>query len=167
MNQDLILAAYEQIGTTTPLKTDCGRLCGGACCKSSDAGDGMLLLPGEELLLPPEERERCCDAHLTGFGPVRLYVCADTCSREHRPFACRIFPLAPRLKDGAFTVRLDARGRPVCPLTQEPIQSLDPAFIRNVEAAFAVLARDGEYFDYLKALSRLVRRYANMSLDAL
>jgi len=167
MNKELILAAYEKIGGTTPLKTDCGRLCGGACCKSSDAGDGMLLLPGEEELLPPGERARCCQAHLTGFGPVLLYVCNDICDRDSRPFACRIFPLAPRLKDGAFAVRLDARGRPVCPLTKEPIQSLDPAFIQSVEAAFAVLAQDEEYFEYLKALSRLVRRYASMSLEAL
>ena len=50
MNEtELIKKAYEAIGTLTPLKSDCGRLCGAVCCKGDDE-TGMLLFPGEESL---------------------------------------------------------------------------------------------------------------------
>ena len=41
-----ILRARELLESHTPMKSDCGALCGGACCKGSDE-DGMALLPGE------------------------------------------------------------------------------------------------------------------------
>ena len=42
----------------TPLRTDCGKVCGSACCKSLDAEEtGMLLFPGEEdRMHQPDER---------------------------------------------------------------------------------------------------------------
>ena len=43
----LIKSAYDCLDRLTPLATDCGRLCAGACCR----GDGEIwLLPGEEAL---------------------------------------------------------------------------------------------------------------------
>lgn len=42
-----ILRARELLGDLTPLKTDCGRLCGGAWLPG-DEQTGMLLFPGEE-----------------------------------------------------------------------------------------------------------------------
>ena len=42
--------AKRIIGDKTPLKKDCGLICGGACCKG-DSKTGMLLFPGEETSL--------------------------------------------------------------------------------------------------------------------
>ncbi len=42
--------AFDILGELTPLKADCGRLCGGACCKG-DAQTGMRLFPFEETSL--------------------------------------------------------------------------------------------------------------------
>ena len=37
------------LAEVTPLKTDCGRVCGGICCRSMEGEEtGMLLFPGEE-----------------------------------------------------------------------------------------------------------------------
>ena len=44
-----VKAARELLKDLTPLKTDCGRLCQGACCQG-DEGTGMLLFPGEDAL---------------------------------------------------------------------------------------------------------------------
>ena len=44
---DTVRAARNLLETLTPLKTDCGRLCQGACCQG-DEQTGMLLFPGEE-----------------------------------------------------------------------------------------------------------------------
>ena len=44
MNPQLITEAYRAIGHLTPLKSDCGRLCGAACCSESDAGEGKMCI---------------------------------------------------------------------------------------------------------------------------
>ena len=37
---------YEILGDLTPLKSNCGKLCGAACCESDETGEnGMLLFP--------------------------------------------------------------------------------------------------------------------------
>ena len=65
----------------------------------------MLLLPGEETLLPSGHDRYLQPAELPRFGPVLLYVCPDTCDRDFRPLACRIFPLAPRRTCLLYTSR--------------------------------------------------------------
>lgn len=165
MDTALITQAYQIIGEHTPLKGDCGRLCDSACCHSSDAGDGMLLLPGEEQLLPRDQQMYLSGAELFRFGPVLLYACPDRCDRAFRPLACRVFPLAPlRKKGGFFSVQMDARGRPVCPLSRQHPLALDPAFNRSVEEVYNLLAQDEDYRRYLTALDALVRGYRRFSL---
>ena len=85
---ELIKKAYEIIGNKTPLKSDCGRLCGAACCKGDDE-TGMLLFPGEEDLCTCDEFKII----QTDYS-LPLLVCDGTCNRDRRPLACRIFPLA-------------------------------------------------------------------------
>ena len=155
VNTDTVLQARALVGDLTPLKSDCGALCGAACCQADEDGQGgMYLFPGEETLLPGAGGD---------FAPI--YTCAGTCAREERPLACRIFPLAPRrIKGGGFRAQMDARGRPVCPLSRQSRQALDPAFIEAVEAAFTLLAQDEEYARYLTALDALVREYARFVL---
>ena len=44
-------AARKELETLTPLKINCGKLCGGACCQpdpEEEGENGMLLLPFEE-----------------------------------------------------------------------------------------------------------------------
>ncbi len=164
MNIDLLIQARQRIGALTPLKRDCGLLCGAACCSESDAGDGMLLFPGEEALLPETEKQFLYSHTLSRFGPVLLYVCTGTCDRESRPLACRIFPLAPfRMRGGRFRAQIDVRGRPICPLTHSVKQSLDPDFVLAVEDAFNLLAEDEEYAQYLTSIDAVVREYASFS----
>ena len=40
--EDIIKEAYAIIGRATPLKADCGRLCGAACCQDGAADDGPV-----------------------------------------------------------------------------------------------------------------------------
>ena len=46
----LIKKAYELLDRVTPLTYDCGKLCGGRCCKG-DGNTGMWLFPYEEEIL--------------------------------------------------------------------------------------------------------------------
>ena len=47
MNVEYIyLQLYRLFDNSTPLKADCGKLCGKSCCKGDDGG--MYLFPGEE-----------------------------------------------------------------------------------------------------------------------
>ncbi len=88
----------------------------------------MLLLPGEEslLLAAPAIAVFSPEPSFPAFGPALLYICPDTCDRDFRPLACRIFPLAPRrIKGGGFRAQMDARGRPVCPLSRQSRQALE------------------------------------------
>ncbi len=48
MNETL-KRARELLAEVTPLKSDCGRVCGARCCASLEGEEtGMLLFPGEE-----------------------------------------------------------------------------------------------------------------------
>lgn len=148
-----VLAAREVLKDLTPLKTDCGRLCQGACCQGDEA-TGMLLFPGEEALY-----EDCAFARVvpTGFSlggtPAQLLVCSGRCDRKNRPLACRLFPLFLKFReDQAPVLRMDARARAVCPLTDYGMKALDPAFRQAARRAYDLLLEDGTCAKYLKAL---------------
>ena len=79
-----VLSARAALSDLTPLLTDCGRLCGFACCKG-DEQTGMLLFPGEEALFAPCAFGRVIPAHFELAGrPAHLFVCNGTCSRKNR-----------------------------------------------------------------------------------
>lgn len=146
----LVMIAYGMIGEATPLRRNCGELCGAACCQGQDAG--MLLFPGEADLLSdiPDFR-----MYRIRYGGRRtwLLVCGDTCERARRPLACRIFPLAPYVgQDGAVTAVMDPRAQDMCPLYDgEP---LDGEFVAAVEKAFVMLAKDPDMLEFLQRISR-------------
>ena len=55
---EAVIRARDLLSDVTPLKTDCGRICGGACCQPDEDGQGgMLLFPGEEGLYDPCRRD--------------------------------------------------------------------------------------------------------------
>ena len=148
-----VLAAREMLDALTPLKTDCGRLCQGACCRGDEA-TGMLLFPGEEALY-----EGCAFARVVptdfslGGTPAQLLVCDGRCDRKNRPLACRLFPLFLKFReDQPPVLRMDARARAVCPLTDYGMKALDPAFRQAARRAYDLLLEDETSAKYLKAL---------------
>lgn len=140
MSDDVLTRAYERIGDLTPMLTDCGALCGAACCQTdADGQGGVHLFPGEA------SRLKACSwvdrALPGGFAPVML--CDGRCDRAKRPLGCRIFPLTPvRGKNGEWTVRMDARARAMCPLVSSGIGGLNPDFVKAVRDALRIIAED-------------------------
>lgn len=145
-----VSAAREKLKNVTPLKKDCGRVCGARCCRPLEGEEtGMLLFPGEE------------DAYagLEGWT-VRsvargsLVVCPGTCDRDRRPLSCRLFPLLPLIgDDGNIRVVTDLRAKAVCPLARQGKSALDPAFIDAVREAGELLARSDDQAVFLDMLA--------------
>lgn len=152
---DAVREARSLLENVTPLKTDCGRVCGGACCGSDEDGQGgMLLFPGEETLydkLPEGFTLRETDE--LGIKCL-LLTCEGDCDRKDRPLSCRLFPLLPT-KDGA---KMDRRGWAVCPLMEYGRQGLNPAFVEAVRAAGQVLYACPEHAAFLEAIHQYNRR---------
>jgi hypothetical protein len=135
---------YKLFTDVTPLKQDCGVLCGGACCKG-DENTGMRLFPHEETPLRVVETEG-----------ARYAVCGGACSREDRPLSCRIFPFFPTVDEkGKVHVVADLRAGSVCPLARHSEEvAFDPCFLRRVKKAGKLLARDAEGLAFLKEITR-------------
>ena len=142
--------ARKLLENITPLKTDCGRVCGGACCRSLE-GDmtGMLLFPGEEDFYE--------DAEGFSMQPVPgglLLTCSGTCDRALRPLACRMFPLLPLVREEGIRVAVDARSRAVCPLSRHGKDGLDSAFVQAVQQVGELLVQDPVQADFLRQLTK-------------
>ena len=148
MRVETILRAYAAIGESTPLCSDCGALCGAACCESDGDGQGGVdLLPGEkDLIADAEWMEISHDPSMD----TEMIVCTAMCEREKRPFLCRVFPLCPVIgRDGRWTVRMDARARAMCPLSRGGVRGLDPEFVRGCVRAVRILAEEPDGTDFL------------------
>ena len=145
--------AHAALADFTPLLTDCGRLCAGACCKG-DEQTGMLLFPGEDALFASCAFGHVIPAHFALAGrPVNLFVCDGTCAREERPLACRLFPLFLHFKkDGTPRVRLDNRAKSVCPLCSYGLVGLRAEFVSAAKDAYAALMEDAGCAAFLRAL---------------
>ena len=148
--EDVLWAAREKLKDVTPLKRDCGRVCGAHCCEPLEGEEtGMLLFPGEEACYAGEPGWQVRD---TAMG--RMVVCSGRCDRAERPLACRMFPLLPVPdREGKIRVRIDLRARAVCPLARQGIEAMDPAFIAAVKEAGECLLRDAEQAAFLEALA--------------
>ena len=150
-------AARALLSDLTPLKSDCGRLCEGACCQPDETGlNGMLLYPHEEKLY----RKTIEGFAFTLLDDDGLYkggkrlVCEGVCPREHRPLACRIFPLRMRVNatddSPSVTAELDPRAWAVCPLLEEGgLRAMRSDFIKAVETAGEILCANTEIFTAL------------------
>lgn len=155
---DAVLTARKLLDTLTPLKTDCGRLCGGACCQG-DEQTGMLLFPGEDALYTDCGFARVLSADFSlGGEAAHLLVCRGTCPRGERPLACRLFPLFLRFDaQGEPRIALDPRARAVCPLTDYGLSALDGAFVAAAQRAYALLMEDARCAAYLRKLDAALR----------
>lgn len=135
---------FKIMGDYTPLRVDCGQLCGGACCKG-DSGTGMLLFPHEESELPIT----------VGASGERLAVCNGTCDRAKRPLACRIFPFFPTVDEsGKIFVEPDLRAARLCPLIEHSEEiEFDLKFFKAVKKVGKILEKDDECREFLEKIT--------------
>ena len=156
MSQDCLLLAYEALGDATPMRTDCGLLCGAACCRPDDDGKGgVFLFPGEADLI-----RDCSWARILPHTIAPVMICSGHCDRARRPLGCRIFPLSPvRDKNGRWTVRLDVRARPMCPLIPSGVGGMDPDFVRATRSALRIIAESSEGEAFLEKWQALEEAY--------
>ena len=153
--------AYALLENVTPLTTDCGAVCDGRCCRESADSEGMLLFPGEEVLL--------ADAGYT-IRPAEggyLLTCGGICDRALRPLACRIFPLFPILtEEGRIKAVYDPRGFRMCPLVRECAHvPLDREFVRTVRRVGRILMDDPACAAFLRMNSEEIadlNRFLNL-----
>ena len=141
---------FNILGELTPLKADCGQLCGCACCKGDDK-TGMRLFPHEESALNIIEAS----------SNVRLAVCNGTCDRNKRPLACRIFPFFPTVDEkGKVYVELDYRAANLCPMVEHCDEIIfDKRFLRAVKRVGKILAKDDECRKFLFESTKEIDTY--------
>lgn len=144
-----VSAAREKLKNVTPLKRDCGRVCGARCCRPLEGEEtGMLLFPGEAEAYAGKAG---FEVRKTARGD--LLICSGTCSREDRPLSCRLFPLLPVIgDDGKVRAVTDLRAKAVCPLARQGKSAVDPDFAEAVREAGEILAAEDEQAVFLDML---------------
>jgi hypothetical protein len=168
MLPDVLLRARTLLEDLTPLKTDCGLLCKGLCCRPLEGEmTGMLLFPGEEAYYEGREGYR-----MTATEQGTLLICSGRCDRADRPLSCRLMPLIPLIRPDGVKVATDARAKAVCPLARQGKDALLPEFVAAVRQAGRILAEDDsqrafllqltQEQDELKALRKHFRRDAHV-----
>lgn len=161
--KECVLKAREILTCVTPLKFDCGKTCGAACCSPDEDGQGgMVLFPGEEALYDvlPE------GMHLSPYDDIlpgmQLLTCDGVCDRTTRPLSCMLFPLTPVIeeKDGrdVLKVMMDPRAFSVCPLCEGGVRGMNAQFVDAVRTAARELSRSAEIRAYFKALGAYFAR---------
>ncbi len=140
----------------TPLRRDCGGLCGAACCVPDEDGQGgMLLLTGEEQLYPalPEGFSILPDHSILPNG--RLFICDGLCERDDRPLSCRVFPL---MFTSSGKARLDRRAWAMCPLMDSGVAGLSREFVAAVQKANEILLSVPEHRAWMEAVERYIEQ---------
>lgn len=147
--EDALGLAKELLNTVTPMKADCGKVCGAACCTSLEGEEtGMLLFPGEE-----KEYDGLPDWRIVRADGRTLVICPGKCDRNRRPLSCRIFPLLPVIRNGEIRAVTDLRAKAVCPLARQGISAVDPAFSGCVAQVGAILMKDAIQRSFLEQLT--------------
>lgn len=157
MKTSLYRKAWEYLENVTPLETDCGVLCGNACCKGSDQ-DGMLLFPGEEAMYHKYDGFKIMDSGivLPDGTKIKFLVCKGYCDRKKRPLSCRIFPVIPQIDEhGYLNFVPDLRGVAMCPLLYQATRhTISPAFIDALYSAFEILTEDERVIEFIDILTK-------------
>ncbi len=160
------LQLYKLFDNSTPVKGDCGKLCGAMCCQGEDTG--MYLFPGEKKvynLLEPDwiEIEKSDFKYIYEGKEKHLNIafCKGECDRFQRPLACRIFPLTPILDEGGkLDIIVDPRSKSICPLGKTfTLEDFEPVFVKNVKKTFTVLCKNKEFITFMEAYSEYIRDF--------
>ena len=163
MNKELLIRAREMLEEVTPLRTDCGEKCGGACCKSDSASEeGMLLFPGEEELYGDCGFAAVRAGVFHGLEETKILVCNGICERGARPLCCRLFPLAPRKLGYGYSVQVDPRAYNMCPIARRGLRGMTGEFRNTCMDVFNLLAGDADYRRVLDAWAELMEEYKNI-----
>lgn len=143
--------ARELLESVTPLRSDCGAVCGGACCHSLP-GDttGMLLFPGEEAYYAGRPGYR-----MTATEQGTLLTCEGRCDRTDRPLSCRMFPLLPLMRPDGVKVATDQRALAVCPLARQGKDALQQDFVQAVRQVGCILSQDEAQAAFLRRLTAI------------
>lgn len=158
-NLSALWEARALLEDLTPLKSDCGRRCGQACCRSQTGEpQGMLLFPGEEDFYRDRPGYR-----MLPCAQGTLLVCDGHCRREERPLSCRLFPLLPLVRGNAVAPAMDRRGRGICPLVRQGLEALDPAFVAAVTQVGERLLTEPVQASFLRALTAEQDEWARLS----
>ena len=165
INEIIYENARARLLRLTPLPFDCGRLCGGACCKG-DENSGMYLFPGEEKFYDGRDGYTISDsAFVTDGGrTVKLLVCSKPCKRGERPLSCRIFPLVPYYRHGSpVRVIFDPRAS-LCPIVRRENRGyISRSFIKEVKTFARYLSGTADGADFLEGLSDILDDYISFS----
>lgn len=147
---------FKILGDLTPLTADCGRLCGGACCKG-DEKTGMRLFPNEQTSLVVTETE----------DGGRLAVCDGSCNRNERPLSCRIFPFFPTVDEkGRVFVELDYRAVRLCPMVSHADDIVfDKRFLKAVKKVGKLLVKDPACRAFLEETTAEIDMYSALLGD--
>jgi len=164
---EIYKSIYKYYGDTTPLLVDCGKLCGGACCESSDDEEtGMYLFPGEEKLFKNNPDFKIVSSEFEYAGKVAdILICKGHCNRKLRPLSCRIFPVIPYIKKDNFKLIFDPRAKSVCPLVElNGFSQLDKEFIRKTENVIRLLMKFKETRLFLEGLTDILDDFLRFSI---
>lgn len=143
----LLRRAYALLENSTPLRYDCGRLCGGACCKAdtinTETHGGMTLLPYEDTLIGG-----CEEFTVRDTDDGKVLICTGRCERMFRPFVCRIFPYYARIDRDteSISLRIDPRSVNVCPMALKQRGTRHSVYFhRNAIRAVRLLMKDEDF----------------------
>ncbi len=162
---EFYIRLYNKLKNITPLKKDCGVLCDKACC-DEDMEDraGMLLFPYEEFMLNNASFGQIEDYPFEYAGKKgKLFLCNEPCDRRVRPLACRIFPLAPYLKDGKLTLIMNPMAKKMCPLARSlKTTQLENDFVRAVLETINNIMKLKEGKEYIKAYTEMLDDFIDL-----
>jgi hypothetical protein len=155
---------YNLSNMVTPVKSDCGILCGKLCCQPDQCVNlGMYLYPGEEVMFTGKEdwlewdyRDPAEDNFPPSWKkPLPFIICTKPCPREKRPLNCRFFPLAPHLlRDNTILLIHETMTLPYqCPLITQNTP-LEESFIKMVGKCWQILLQDPRIKDLVEMDSR-------------
>ncbi len=157
MKKEVLLeTCYSLLRNITPLEFDCGKICGGKCCKG-DEKTGMLLFPGEENLIDTDMKI------IVNEKGYKVAVCDGKCDRNKRPLACRIYPLFPIIKynDGIEYIETEFDKRADCPLLNGEY-IITRRFDKTVRRIGKYLLLNKETAEYYRNLSEELTEYIEL-----
>ncbi len=164
---EIYKSIYKFYRDTTPLLVDCGKLCGGACCESSDEEEtGMYLFPGEEKLFENNPDFKIVPSEFQyGEDYANIVICRGSCNRDLRPLSCRIFPLVPYIKNGKSKLIFDPRAKTICPLVElKDFSHLDKVFLRKTNCVINLLMKFEKSRLFLEGLTDIIDDFLRFGL---